>query len=277
MTKQSLDFSRIRHLLNPDLLAETRVVQVGLGSGGAPVNQHLTMSGIRRWILFDPDIYDEENLVKHPALRSQLKKSKVAIQHEWISDRNPDAEVTTFKEDVINNPRFLDECKDASLVLCCVDNRGAREFINQTCVNLQIPCVTGAVFRTGIGGDVYAYLPGRTGCYACMESFATKNGYDYSDPNIDLTEEERHRIYGLDDRAFEASGLSIDIGFIALIHARLSLNVLLEGSDSSLPQIEQNWVVFENRPRPRAKTYFRLVAQKDCPIQCQIRTPGDTS
>ena len=64
--KAVLRFDRIEHLLSPEDLRTKCVVQVGLGSGGAPVNDHLTMNGVRRWVLFDPDRYDEINLVKHP-------------------------------------------------------------------------------------------------------------------------------------------------------------------------------------------------------------------
>ena len=272
MSDKRLRFDRIRHLLNPDALARKHVVQVGLGSGGAPVNQHLTMAGISKWTLFDPDDYDEVNLVKHPGLRSQILKAKTDIQKEWILDRNPEAEVSAFIEDVINNPRFAESCRSSDLVLCCVDSRGAREFVNSTCVTLGIPCVTGAVFRKGIGGDVYTYKPGKTGCYSCMESFAARSGFELPDTDPELTDEERDRIYGLEDRAFVASGLSIDIGFIALLHARMALNVLLEGTESSIPTIEENWVVFDNRPRPRAKQYAKMPVQKDCPIQCGSAT-----
>ena len=271
MASHGLDFTRIRHLLNPDLLADKRVVQVGMGSGGAPVNQHLTMAGVRKWILFDPEIFDPINLVKHPGLRSQIGQPKVTMQHEWIIDRNPEAEVMTYQEDVIHNTRFISECNNASLVLCCVDTPGAREFVNKICVERGVPCVTGAVFRTGFGGDVYAYIPEKTGCYACMEYYCSIKGYTYSETEPELTEEEKERIYGQDDRNFQASGLSLDIAFITLIHARLALNILLDGQQTAIPQIKHNWMVFENRPLPGFKKYFTLPPQEECPIQCRSK------
>ncbi len=271
MASNGLDFTRIRHLLNPDLLADKRVLQVGLGSGGAPVNQHLTMAGVRKWSLFDPDLYDPVNLVKHPGLRSQIGQPKVILQHEWIVDRNPEAEVATFQENVINNPGFVSECARASLVLCCVDTPGGREYVNKICVEQSVPCVTGAVFRTGMGGDVYAYIPNKTGCYACLEHFCAIQGLNYSEVDSALTDEENERIYGQDDLNFQASGLSMDIGFIALIHARLALNLLLDGQQTALPPIKSNWMVFENRPRPGFKRYLTLPPERECPIQCRSK------
>src|SRR5438309_74105 len=92
-TDTMLRFDRIEHLISAGDLHEKRVVQIGLGSGGAPVNQHLVMNGVRRWTLFDPDRYDELNLVKHPQLRAELGELKAVNQKKWILDRRPDAEV----------------------------------------------------------------------------------------------------------------------------------------------------------------------------------------
>ena len=95
----SLNFSRIEHLLSPASLEGKVVLQIGLGSGGAPVCDHLTMNGIRNWILYDPDVLQDVNLVKHPRGRRDLGRLKVEIQHEWILDRNPDAIVTIRAEE----------------------------------------------------------------------------------------------------------------------------------------------------------------------------------
>src|SRR6266568_3489702 len=114
-----LRFDRIQHLISPPDLENKTVVQVGVGSGGAAANDHLTMNGIRRWILLDPDTYDEVNLVKHPRLRSQLGRPKVQNQKEWIVDRSPGAEVRTFTEDVMSFGDFPKLVKESDLVLCC--------------------------------------------------------------------------------------------------------------------------------------------------------------
>ena len=91
-----LNFDRVKHLLSPENLADKTVLQIGLGSGGAPVNDHLTMNGVRQWILFDPDTYDDLNLVKHPRHRAEIGKAKTQIQSDWITDRNPEAAVYEF-------------------------------------------------------------------------------------------------------------------------------------------------------------------------------------
>ena len=52
---------------------------VGLGSLGFPAMQHLAMSGVHRWVLVDFDTYEEDNLVKHVGMRSDLGRLKIDV------------------------------------------------------------------------------------------------------------------------------------------------------------------------------------------------------
>lgn len=267
----SLDFNRIQYLLNPKELENIRVTVVGLGSGGAPVCDHLTMNGIRLWDLYDPDTFDPVNLVKHPRLRKELGKYKVDIQNDWILDRNPNAEVKVFKEDVMHSKNFIESVQHSDLILSCPDKKSVREFVNDKCVEAKVPFVTASVFRTGIGGEIYAYIPNETGCYRCLQIFSLVNELNLTVDDLDLTEEEQHRIYGIGEKDFVASGLSIDIQMIALIQVRMALSVLLRGTpSSSMTRLRSNWVIFGNRPAKGVfKRHFEvkqmyLKPQKEC-------------
>lgn len=269
-TLNALNYNRIEYLLNPAQFSDIQVTIVGLGSGGAPVCDHLTMNGIRRWHLYDPDILEEVNLVKHPRRRSDLGRSKVEIQNNWILDRNPNAEVAAYTDNVLNSDSFDASVAESSLVLACPDSLSVREFISDRCVLANVPFVVASVFRTGIGGEVYSYIPSETGCYRCLQIVADKNDIDLTDDALGLTEEEEHQIYGLDDRDFQASGLSIDIQMISLIQARMALSILSRNIETSLPQFKANWVIFGNRPsRGIFQSHFetkltRLSPQRGC-------------
>lgn len=244
-----LRFDRIQHLLSPDELHDKLVVQVGVGSGGAPVNEHLTMNGVRRWTLFDPDVYDEVNLVKHPHERSAIGQLKVENQKKWIVDRNPSADVEVHAEDVLKSSRFR-ECAEASdLILCCVDTQHVRAFVNSVALDTRRPCVTASVFRRGFGGEAYAYIPGVSGCFDCMSRAAAEQGWNI-DESIELLQVEKDAIYGLNLRDFKASGLSLDIQSIALIQARIALDILLRGSTLAPEPVPANWIILYNRPVP---------------------------
>ena len=265
-----LRFDRIKHLLSPEELRNKLVVQVGVGSGGAPANDHLTMNGVRRWELFDPDSYDDVNLVKHPRNRSQLGKLKVNNQRDWILDRNPDAEVTVHGEDVMSSITFLEAVKRSDLILCCADKQEVRSYVNTIAVANRRSCVTASVFRQGFGGEIYAYIPGASGCFDCMNRAASEQGWNL-EGSVDLIPEERENIYGLNLRDFRASGLSIDIQMIAIIQARIALDILITGCERKFSSLPTNWVIFYNRPMPGNELsgfmkaqHLKLKPRRDC-------------
>ena len=78
--KNKLNFDRTEHLLNPEQFKNIKITIAGLGSGGAPVCDHLLMNGICDCDLYDPDTLDDVNLVKHPRLRKDLGRLKVDIR-----------------------------------------------------------------------------------------------------------------------------------------------------------------------------------------------------
>jgi len=226
------------------------------------------MNGVREWILYDPDTLQDVNLVKHPRSRRDLGRLKVQIQKEWILDRNPEANVTIRAEDVFQAEEIEKDLRLCDLVLCCADTRAVRLFINSLAVKYKKPTITASVFRQGFGGEVYAYIPGYSGCFECMDKIAAQLGLNIN-LTIPPTQVEEETIYGMNLPDFQASGLSLDINSIALIQARMALDVLVDGKPG---YSGGNWVIHYNRPIPgnevsgRLKTARPMLirSQKDC-------------
>ena len=265
-----LRFDRVQHLISPADLENKVVVQVGVGSDGAAVNDHLTMNGVRRWVLLDPDCYDDVNLVKHPRLRSQLSRPKVKNQEEWILDRNPGAEVRAFAEDVMSFGDFAGLVKESDLVLCCADKNEVRLYVNAVAVEARKPCITASVFRQGFGGEVYGYIPGESGCLECMMRAADQLGWNM-EAGVEQTTEEDEAVYGMNLRDFKASGLSMDIQAIAILQARMALDLFHPVSLRKLGPAGTTWVIMSNRPAPGANEggfvkarWMRVKGRKDC-------------
>ncbi len=266
----NLDYDRISYLLNPEQFKDIKITVIGLGSGGAPAVDHLTMNGFRNWDLYDHDILEPVNLVKHPRMRKDLGRLKVDIQKEWILDRNPDAKVNTYPENVLQSENFINSIKTSDLILSCPDLKIIREFISDKCVEHQKPFVTASVFRTGIGGEIYSYIPNETGCYRCLNLHLMNNNAFIPDDAFGLTDEEEEKIYGLGEKDFQASGLSVDIQTISLIQVRMAMSVLLRNFDTSIPKMNFNWIVYGIRPKKGIFNQhfdirkFNLKPQKAC-------------
>lgn len=247
----TLDDERIRHLTG-DGERTSRVLVIGLGSGGFPVLQHIAMSGWRRFALVDPDTLDEKNLVKHPALRADIGRSKVDIAADWLADRVPGCEVETYRQAVedIDAPRLRQLAEDADYVVSATDSNAVRHFVNDLCITTGSPMSLGLVHRGGTGGTVLAYRPGSTGCYACLESVAEGLDGLPSDTDLPITDLEQEMVYGRGVKGYAAAGLSADIGLVAALHAQLTVAELLaletKGS-SNLPQLEASWLAVRIR------------------------------
>jgi molybdopterin/thiamine biosynthesis adenylyltransferase len=244
MLGDAIDSRRIDHLLTPSALQDKVVVVIGLGSGSFPAMQHLAMCGVSQWILFDKDVLDEVNLVKHPGMRKDLGKSKTVIGKEWILDRNPSAIVINHDVDIttVEGEKLLEDAiGNSSIVLCGTDNQNTREIVSRICVLSEKACVFALIYRTGFGGDAYLYDPGITGCYECFLKTATtvNVGRMLDDAKLASTVEnpiDSVRYGRVQDPKYGLSGLSIDIQFISLLQARLALSYLLGQNNENLEQ-----------------------------------------
>ena len=160
-------------------------------------------------------------------------------------------------------PDIVDLIRESSVVVLATDNDATRYKINQLCVELQKPFVTGRVFTRGIGGEVFAYHPAETGCLACLERVLERTTLRQGVREIDLVSEEtREKMYGMEIAEIKDSpGLNIDIAFITSFHTRLVLDTIAKGlaeRPKFLPPLEQNYFVWGNRPIPPFSKHFEL-------------------
>jgi len=153
-------------------------------------------------------------------------------------------------------------CPD--LLLACTDNQPSKHVINEVAVRLGIPVVGAGVYDGGIAGEVYATRPGAA-CYGCitaelqLKDSAPNKPLQIDYNNLDL------------DEIRSTSALNLDISQIALIHARVALNLLLSGEVEllGLPP-EVNLIVFANRrvpghfERPLHGDFFHIKNHPDC-------------
>jgi molybdopterin/thiamine biosynthesis adenylyltransferase len=256
-------FARIAPLFDVGLLSEARVLIAGCGSGGGQVALQLAMAGIHRFTLFDSDVLEPENVIRHVCGRRYLGQLKVDALADVLLDRNPSVEIERHNVDLMNCTNLKDHVRRSSVVVLATDNDSTRYLLNQLCVDAKTHFVVGKVFTRGIGGEVFNYRPGESGCLACLESVLERLPYRDGVREIDLvSEEEREKLYGLEVNEIKDSpGLNVDISFITAFHTRFVLDAIartLPNRPRFLPQIEKNYLVWGNRPVHPFSKHFEL-------------------
>ncbi len=263
MPEDSALFARIETLFDVGRLADANVLIAGCGSGGGGVAQQLVMSGLRNFTLIDNDVLEIENVIRHVCGLRYVGMKKVEALANVLRDRNPEVQLELIDADIMKLEK-LDELITAStVVIAATDNDPTRYRLNELCVVSGTPFVIGRVFTRGIGGEVFAFRPESGGCRACLEGLLERTKLRDGVREIDrLSEEERDELYGLDVAEIKDSpGLTVDITFITAFHTRYALDAIASSLDhrpKSMPPIEENYIIWGNRPIHPFKKNFQL-------------------
>jgi len=262
MTDEKL-FTRIAPLFDVGQMGNARVLIAGCGSGGSQVALQLVMAGIQNFVLFDFDTLDPENVIRHACGRRHVGQLKVDALADVLLDRNPAVSIERQNVDLMDSPLLREEIRKASVVVLATDNEHTRYLINQLCVEAKKPFVIGRVFTRGIGGEVFSFRPEESGCLSCLEGILERTQYRDGIREIDLVSEEvREQMYGLPVAEIKDSpGLNVDISFITSFHTRFVLDALartLPERPKYLPAIEENYVVWGNRPVHPFTKHFQI-------------------
>ncbi|MEE9254607.1 MAG: ThiF family adenylyltransferase [Pseudomonadales bacterium] len=263
MPEDSALFARIETLFDVGRLADANVLIAGCGSGGGGVAQQLVMSGLRNFTLIDNDVLEIENVIRHVCGLRYVGMKKVEALANVLRDRNPEVQLELIDADIMKLEK-LDELITAStVVIAATDNDPTRYRLNELCVVSGTPFVIGRVFTRGIGGEVFAFRPESGGCLACLDGLLERTELRDGVREIDLlSEEERDELYGLDVAEIKDSpGLTVDITFITAFHTRYALDAIASSLDhrpKSMPPIEENYIIWGNRPIHPFKKNFQL-------------------
>ena len=254
-------FARIEGLFDVEAFAESRVLIAGCGSGGGQVALQLVMSGIKHFTLIDMDVLKSENVIRHVCGIRYVGRKKVDALEDILKDRNPEIAVRGFEKDLLQWNELESEVQRSHIVVLATDNDPTRYQMNELCVRNAKPFVVGKVFTRGIGGEVFGYRPGESGCLACLEGVLERTKFRDGVREIDLaSEEDREKMYGLNPQEIKDSpGLAVDIGFITLFHVRYVMDALARLAPQRpafLPAIPENYLVWGNRPiHPFSKSF----------------------
>lgn len=128
-------------------LKAASVLVIGAGGLGSPVLLYLSAAGVGTIGIVDHDKVDISNLQRQILYTvDDIGKFKAVAAANRISQLNPNTKVNVISEQ-LQNKNALQHINQYDIIVDCTDNFATRYLINDACVLLEKPCVSGSVFR----------------------------------------------------------------------------------------------------------------------------------
>ncbi len=162
-----------RHLILPEIgeqgqikLLRSKVFIVGAGGLGSPAGFYLAAAGVGTLGIIDDDEVDLSNLQRQIAhCTRNVGIPKVESAKNTLESLNPDVNVIAMRQR-LTKENVLDLIKDYDVVADCSDNYATRFLVNDACVMMGKPLVTGAIFK--FEGQLTVVIPREGPCYRCL-------------------------------------------------------------------------------------------------------------
>lgn len=136
-------------------LKNARVLVIGAGGLGCPILQYLTTSGVGSIGIVDFDVVELHNLHRQILYtEAQIGLAKVHCAKTTLQTFNPNGNFITFEEKltITNAERIL---SGFDVIVDGCDNFITRYLVNDTCVLLGKPLVSGSIF--GFNGQMAVF------------------------------------------------------------------------------------------------------------------------
>lgn len=162
-----------RHIILPEVggkgqkkLLSAKVFLVGAGGLGCPVGFYLTAAGVGTIGIIDNDVVEPSNLQRQIAHNTErIGMLKALSAKKTFEALNPDVNIIAM-QGRLTKDNILDILKDYDIVVDGSDNFPTRYLVNDACVFLRKPLVSGAILR--FEGQVTTLLPYDGHCYRCL-------------------------------------------------------------------------------------------------------------
>ena len=147
-------------------LKAAKVLIVGAGGLGSPAGLYLAGAGIGTLGLVDADVVEESNLHRQVIhTEKNIGKNKTVSAKEAILNFNHHIKVITY-ETRLNNSNAKEIVDGWDVVMDGSDNAATRYLINDICMILRKPLVSGSALQ--LEGQVTVYGLRGGPCYRCM-------------------------------------------------------------------------------------------------------------
>ena len=162
-----------RHIILPgfgkeaqERLKSSSVLVIGAGGLGCPVLMYLVSCGVGRIGIVDDDLVSESNLHRQVLYTySDVGQSKAVVAKNKLTALNSFVSIEEF-ELRLNIDNALNIIKDFDFVIDGSDNFTTRYLVNDACVILNKPLISGSIFTFEGQVSVFNFQEGPT--YRCL-------------------------------------------------------------------------------------------------------------
>ena len=162
-----------RHIILPEIGLEgqqklklAKVLVIGAGGLGCPLLQYLAAAGVGTISIIDSDKIDESNLHRQILYSSNdVGKNKADIAAKKLSELNPFIKIIPIVS-YLNSENALQLFSDFDIIIDGSDNFATRYLVNDACVILNKPFVSGSIYKFQGQISVFNYHDGPT--YRCL-------------------------------------------------------------------------------------------------------------
>jgi molybdopterin/thiamine biosynthesis adenylyltransferase len=172
---------------NQNVLKNSKILVIGCGALGNEIVKNLAMLGAGNIFVVDLDKVEKSNLTRSVLFRKEDEgKSKAETVCKRAKEINDEINISYFNGNVFE--LGLGVFKEMDIIICGLDNREARLFVNQSCWKVNRPWIDGAIET--LNGVARMFIPPDGVCYEC-----TMNEVDYKL----LNKRKSCLLLGLDD------------------------------------------------------------------------------
>lgn len=162
-----------RQLIVPEIgvdgqlrIRNSKYLIVGAGGLGCPVLVYLVGAGAINVGIIDYDTVDLNNLPRQILHReSFLGKSKAKSAKDYVLSVSSQAQIKTY-EVQIDDTNALELIQEYDIIIDCTDNVATRYLLNDACVLLKKPLVSGSALQ--MEGQLTIYNHENGPCYRCI-------------------------------------------------------------------------------------------------------------
>lgn len=149
------------------------VLIIGLGAVGSWVASNLAESGVRKFILMDPDVVEITNLHRQFGYSAEdIGRNKIDVMEERLKDYNTDISVIKSKEMLNESSLSAFDENQIDLIINCADKPNVDTtslWVGEYSMKRGIPHIIGGGYNLHLSLIGQTVIPGKTACVNCFK------------------------------------------------------------------------------------------------------------